>query len=173
MSKLVITPSTRQDVPAVLSLYRRVAAIEGGLARTANEISEEYVRHNIESSLNRGISLIARSGDDVVGEIHAFQPVPKVFSHVLSDLTIAVHPDNQGRGVGRALFSELLRKVTEEYPHILRVELIARESNQKALHFYQTLGFEVEGAFKRRIRGTTGAFEADIPMAWHRIHASK
>ncbi|GHA68385.1 N-acetyltransferase [Formosimonas limnophila] len=169
MPELFITHSTLADIPAVLSLYVSVAAIEGGLARTADEISEVYVRDNISSSLNRGISLVARIGDCIVGEIHAFQPIPKVFSHVLSDLTIAVHPAYQGRGIGRALFCELLQKVTKEHRHILRVELLARESNQRAIDFYKTLGFEIEGVFKGRIKGLTGALEADIPMAWHRL----
>jgi hypothetical protein len=158
MSELFITPSTLADIPAVLSLYVSVATIEGGLARTADEISEAYVRDNISSSLNRGISLVARIGNGIVGEIHAFQPIPKVFSHVLSD-----------RGIGRALFCELLQKVTKEHRHILRVELLARESNQRAIDFYKTLGFEIEGVFKGRIKGLTGALEADIPMAWHRL----
>jgi ribosomal protein S18 acetylase RimI-like enzyme len=44
---------------------------------------------------------------------------------------------------------------------------IARESNQKALAFYQSLGFVREGRLEGRIRGAGGP-EADIPMAWLR-----
>jgi ribosomal protein S18 acetylase RimI-like enzyme len=48
------------------------------------------------------------------------------------------------------------------------VELIARESNAKAIAFYQSLGFVIEGRFERRIRNPDGSLEADIPMAWLR-----
>jgi ribosomal protein S18 acetylase RimI-like enzyme len=173
MSEIMIVPSTLADVPAIWSLYRSVAAIEGGLARTVDETSEDYVRGHIASNAHDGISLLAQLDHQTVGEIHAceihaFQPTPKVFAHVLSDLTVAVHPDYQGLGVGRALFNRLLQEVIDHHPHILRVELFARESNQRAIEFYQTLGFEVEGCFKGRIRGVTGQLEADIPMAWHR-----
>jgi ribosomal protein S18 acetylase RimI-like enzyme len=59
--------------------------------------------------------------------------------------------------------------VTEEYPHIKRVELIARESNEEAIRFYESLGFSVEGKMKSRIRNVDGTLEADIPMAWIRV----
>jgi len=48
---------------------------------------------------------------------------------------------------------------------ILRIELIARESNKKAIAFYQKLGFQIEGRLLNRIKTESG-FEADIPMAW-------
>jgi ribosomal protein S18 acetylase RimI-like enzyme len=51
---------------------------------------------------------------------------------------------------------------------ILRVELIARESNQRAIEFYRTLGFVEEGRFGNRIRNIDNSYEADIPMAWVR-----
>ncbi|MBC3880938.1 GNAT family N-acetyltransferase [Undibacterium sp. LX40W] len=157
-----------EDAPGIRQLYQAVARIEGGIARVENEINEEYVQHNLSSGLSKGVCLVAVQGQDIIAEVHAYPPFPRVFAHVLSDLTIAVHPDFQGVGVGRAIFTQLLTTVREQQPHIFRVELIARESNQKAIRFYQSLGFEIEGAMKGRIRRPDGNFEADIPMAWLR-----
>lgn len=168
MSELLITPPQINDLANILSLYRTVASIEGGLARTQNEITEEYVRQNLLASRERGLSFIARIDNNIVGEIHTYRPFPRVFSHVLSDLTIAVHPDYQKQGVGRALFTRLLSDVETHHPDIVRVELIARESNQRAIRFYQTLGFQIEGKMHSRIKSVSGNFEADIPMAWLR-----
>jgi ribosomal protein S18 acetylase RimI-like enzyme len=56
--------------------------------------------------------------------------------------------------------------VLEEMTHILRVELIARESNDKAIQFYKSMGFEIEGCFRNRIDGNLGCLENDIPMGW-------
>ena len=42
-----------------------------------------------------------------MGEIHATRIGPRQFSHVLTELTIAVHPDIQGRGVGSRRFGAL------------------------------------------------------------------
>lgn len=157
----------------VLLLYQKVAAIPGGLARTPGEISEEYVREFQRKAKESGLSLIALSGMSFVGEIHAHKLQPLVFSHVLSELTIAVHPDFQGKGVGKALFSAFLEEVATSRPDILRVELISRESNVKAIRFYESLGFKKEGRFEQRIDRGDGTFEADIPMAWINPNFSK
>lgn len=170
MEGFVIEPASAGDLHAIASLYRSVAAIEGGLARTAEEITEEYVGTFVTRSLENGILLIARRTDtnQIIGEIHAYTLGPKVFAHVLGELTIAVDPSFQGTGVGKALFSEFLEQVKVKRPDILRVELIARESNQKAIRFYEKMGFQIEGRFENRIRSVGGGYEADIPMAWVR-----
>lgn len=170
MQNYQITAGNAGDVNGITVLYRAVAAIEGGLARTADEITTDYVRHFTEQAQHTGIQLLARDviTNEIGGEIHAFALGPRVFAHVLGELTIAVHPSQQGRGLGKALFTALLDRVTRERPDILRVELIARESNQKAIAFYQQLGFHIEGRLVGRIRSVGGGYEADIPMAWQR-----
>lgn len=167
---MVINAATSDDRAEILALYLAVAAVEGGLARTAEEISQEYVSHFLGKSLESGFCLMAREANDdpIIGEIHSYALGPRVFAHVLGELTIAVHPAKQGLGVGKRLFTELLRRVEQERPDILRVELIARESNRKAIEFYQKLGFHIEGRFENRIRSVGGGYEADIPMAWRR-----
>lgn len=153
------------DQHAIFQLYRHVTQNIGGLARVESEITPEYIAHNLEQATRNGMSLVALSGHQIVGEIHAYRLVPQVFAHVFSELTIAVHPDFQGKGIGKQLFTEFLTEVEMNHPEILRVELIARESNQKAIQFYQKLGFQIEGRLERRIANKNG-FEADIPMAW-------
>lgn len=152
--------------PEILALYRQVAQISGNLARSSEEISGEYVKNFLKKSQSTGISLIAFTGMNIVGEIHAYKLDLKVFSHVLSELTIAVHPDFQGKGIGRALFSTLLDEIKTSRREILRVELISRESNKKAIRFYESLGFRQEGRLENRIDSGGGIFEADIPMGW-------
>ncbi|HAB17975.1 MAG TPA: GNAT family N-acetyltransferase [Verrucomicrobiota bacterium] len=159
---------TKDDLPGIGELYRAVAGVEGGLARTRDEITDDYIRHNFAASRDRGVEFLATIGGEIVGEIHAYRPTPRVFAHVLSDLTVAVHPDHQGLGIGRALFARLLATVEHEALGVTRIELIARESNQRAIRLYESLGFRIEGRFEGRIRGVTGSLEADIPMAWIR-----
>ena len=163
-----VTNAESDDVAGIFGLYRAVAAIEGGLARTTEEISAQYVENFVSKAVESGVIVLARKEEKIVGEIHAYALGPKVFAHVLGELTIAVHPDFQGFGVGKAIFAELMRQVAENRPDILRVELIARESNAKAIEFYKKLGFDIEGRMARRIKSVGGGFEADIPMAWHR-----
>lgn len=168
MKDFSVSNAALEDIDDIADLYHAVAAIEGGLARTADEISRAYVENFVSKSVASGIIVVARRGRKIIGEIHAYALGPKVFAHVLGELTIAVHPDFQGAGVGKALFTEVMRQIIENRPDILRVELIARESNAKAIEFYKKLGFEAEGRMTNRIRSVGSGFEADIPMAWHR-----
>ena len=170
MSELLIRKTSLTDIPHIESLYRAVAAIEGGLARTASEITRDYVEGFVSKSIVHGLEFVAtdREANLVAGEIHCYGSGIRTFAHVLGELTIAVHPKYQRQGVGRMLFTALLSEITEHRPEILRVELIARESNAKARKFYESLGFAEEGRLVKRIRSVDGGFEDDILMAWRR-----
>jgi len=164
-----IRTATIDDVSQVLSLYKRVAAIPGGIARLVDEVDESYVRAFLSKTNANDVALVALDEfEKVTAEIHAYTPGFYCFSHVLSDLTVVVDPCTQGMGVGRLLFERFLTVVTEDRPDIFRVELIARESNQKAIRFYESLGFCQEGKLVSRIKNVDGSMESDIPMAWVR-----
>lgn len=165
---MTLRPITNNDVAALTDLYRAVAAVPGGLARLEREISEDYVAGAVSAVVASGIGIVAEDPDGMIGVIHARSPGLFCFSHVLNDLTVAVHPRAQGKGVGRGLFEQFMRDVRSR-DELLRVELVVRESNQKAIAFYESLGFRREGVFAGRIRNLDGTLEADIPMAWTRI----
>lgn len=61
-------------------------------------------------------------------------------------LTIAVAAQTRGRGVGRKLMAESLRKLYAD--RISRLILEVDENNQSALHLYRQLGFEQVGVRK-------------------------
>ena len=165
---VVVRPAAAGDSDLIYELYRKVASEPGGLARLEDEVDESYVMGFLSAALDRGLSFVAEAGGELVGEIHAYAPGLFCFAHVLGDLTIAVDPDAQGRGVGRNLFERFMQAVRDEKPDVLRVELIARESNGRAIEFYESLGFVREGVFRGRIRNLDGSVESDIPMAWIR-----
>jgi len=163
-----IRPITAEDTAEVLALYRRVACSPGGIARLEDELSEAYVRAFVTKALSDGIGLVAvdKSGS-IMAEIHAYKPEPYCFSHVLSELTVVVDPTTQGKGIGKTIFTAFLQAVSEAHPEVRRVELIARESNEKAIKLYESLGFRKEGKLAGRIKNVDGSFESDIPMAWY------
>ncbi len=164
-----IRTAEKNDFERIKRLYQRVARQGSGLARDEDEITDEYVSTFLENSMANGIVIVAfdRQGDEeLIGEVHAYKHAIKAFDHVLGNLTIAVDPAFQGKKVGRTLFTILLEEVGLHRPDIGRVELIARESNARAIEFYQSLGFLIEGRFEMRIRTSQNDYEADIPMAW-------
>lgn len=161
-------PATLEDKHKILVLYREVATLSGGIIREAHEITEEYVDKFVRNSLAGGmIFVIDDAGSDrLIGEIHTYKPALKALSHVLEHLTLVVHPDFQRKGIGRALFTIVLDKVRSEHPGILRVELIAKESNHAAMSLYISLGFIEEGRMVKRIKRPDGNLEDDVLLVW-------
>ncbi len=164
MSEFEIRPTEPSQAATVLSLYRAAAAGSGGLARRPDEMDLAYVEGFLRKALAGGVTLGAWQGEALCGEIHASRIGPDQFAHVLSDLTIAVDPAWQGRGVGRALFRALFVAAAQLTPQVTRIELMAREGNAGAIRLYQSLGFVIDGRFEQRVRLSDGRMEADIAM---------
>ena len=145
-------------------------ALKGdGIAQREEEITDEFVESFLNRSLSRGISLVMENPQDpdaLVAEIHAYKPGPVALDHLLTDLTIAVHPDFQRRKLGRTMLTIFLEEVALNHPHIGKVELFVRESNLKAIALCQSMGFTIEGRLEMRTRDEEGNYEADIPMGW-------
>jgi putative acetyltransferase len=157
------------DLHALISLYKAVARTEDGIARLEYEITEDYVKNFLLKSLASGLIIVGENPDDetqLIASVHAYKKGIKVFDHVLGDLTLVVHPQFQGKKIGRTLFTIFLEEIGRNRLDVGKVELIARESNTKAIALYQSLGFLVEGRMEMRIKNTHDVYEADIPMGW-------
>jgi ribosomal protein S18 acetylase RimI-like enzyme len=156
------------DLPSILRLYRDVAAVPDGIARTPDEVSEAYINGFMQRAQADGIELVCEQDGVIVGEIHASRVGIAALAHLLTDLTIAVAPQAQGQGVGRRLFQGLLDEVMANMPHITRIELFARDSNVRARALYASLGFVEEGRLRARVNNARGEPETDTIMGWLR-----
>lgn len=163
------------DFDKIFELYQRVSKKIGGLARVEPEITASYIQNFMQKSAQNGVQFVISSNNNeaIIGDIHCYRPEAGVFGHIFSDLTIAIDPDYQGKGLGKLLFQTLLDYIVQNRKDILRVELIARESNIKAIKMYENLGFSTEGRLERRIKNSDGTFEADMPMAWFNPNFNK
>jgi ribosomal protein S18 acetylase RimI-like enzyme len=164
-----IRPAHPDDHAALLDLYKAVAALPVGIARSEEEVTAAYIQSFMENSSKRGMQLVAVDDavpGQVLGDIHCEQPAAGIFRHVLSNLTIAVHPAFQAKGIGKKLFTSLLHTIEATRPDILRVELFVQASNEKARTFYLALGFKEEGRFEKKVWGKHGVLEDDVAMAW-------
>jgi ribosomal protein S18 acetylase RimI-like enzyme len=164
---VILRRATGGDGPALCALLREVAAQPGGLARGPEEITDDHVAAILARPAKGGLVLLAED-EGLIGMLQVASPAIVSVRSLLTDLTVAVHPAAQGRGVGRALFTELIRVVTKEMPHIQRIELHTRASNAAGLKLYTAMGFEVEGRLRRRIRSASGELEDDLLLAWLR-----
>ena len=164
----MIRAATPDDFSQLLALYRDVATVPDALARTPDEVTDAYVGGFMHKARADGIELVYEEEGQLLGEIHASRVGIASLAHLLTDLTIAVAPRAQGRGVGRALFQGLLDEVMRSMPHITRVELYARDSNVRARTLYASLGFVEEGRLRARVNNARGEPETDTVMGWLR-----
>lgn len=156
--------TSRQDIDKILELYQIVAGSDNGLARTSEEFSLEFVSDFLTNSWANGLSLVGEIEGKIIAEIHGFKMQTKCFSHCLSNLIIAVHPNYHGQGIGRKIFEEFLLKIRKNHLQISRVELMVCSTNLKAISLYKSLGFMVEGVLKNRIKNSDSSFADDLMM---------
>ncbi|MBI3099853.1 MAG: GNAT family N-acetyltransferase [Planctomycetes bacterium] len=161
------------DAVTLFAAERETARVPGLLVSHPHEFRLEAFREKI-AELNgrhrgpiggpRGRYLVACEGRRILG--HAFLEAMGLESiaHVYR-LTIVVHPGERGRGVGRALMKGLL-SWARRTPSVGKVELLVRATNRPAIALYRSLGFVVEGRFRRRVRLPDGGHLDDLTMAW-------
>lgn len=162
MADLVVRALTLADAAAVLAVMKRAS---GGLGRLPHEMDLAWIEGALEAALDGGVALGAWEDGRLAGVIKAPRMPSAQFAHVLWDLTVAVDPDFQGRGVAQRLFETLFEQAQRLTPPIERVELVVREGLAHAIRLYERLGFRAEGRFEGRFRLADGTTEADIPMA--------
>ena len=164
----MIRKAQANDHARIVHLYRDVAAVPDGIARTPGEVNDAYVSGFMHRAAADGIELVFEQDGQIIGEIHASRVGIACLAHLLTDLTIAIAPQAQGQGVGRRLFRALLDEVTDNMPHITRIELFARVSNVRARALYESLGFVEEGRLRARVNNAKGEAETDTIMGWLR-----
>ena len=112
------------------------------LAEDSGPVLDEY--------LGLGSVLVARAGTEIVGHL---QLVPVAAAQVELK-NIAVRPDQQGRGVGRALVAEAVRRAADDgYAEMIVATAAADIGN---LRFYQRVGFRLSAVERDAFTPDTG-----------------
>lgn len=153
-----------EDAVELAAAERAIARVPGRLASRPDEIGDDALRATIlEMERRGGVFFVAEEAGALVG--HAFlEPLSLAATSHVVRLTIAVHEGHQGRGVGRTLMLELLAWARES-PHVEKIELQVRSSNERAIALYRSLGFLEEGRKTRRLKIAPGEYLDDVYMA--------
>ncbi|MCE9600431.1 MAG: GNAT family N-acetyltransferase [Spirochaetia bacterium] len=147
------------------SLYLSVATQRIGIARLPDEITDSYIDAFLANATRHGIGFVALDGNgEVIGDIHAEYLQVYIFRNVLSNLTIAVHPEHQGQGIGKQLFQRFIAEARRN-KNLERIELFCKERNHSAVKMYESLGFKVEGILRNRTN-LDGVPENDLVMGY-------
>lgn len=123
--------------------FMEAADIEDVMEVEVKSFNIPWSKQSFENELknNLALYLVAKVGGKAVGYIGVW----KIFDegHITN---VAVHPDFRGRGIGKALISELLYLCEKD--GILSFTLEVRESNIVAQNLYKSFGFVAEGKRK-------------------------
>jgi len=163
---MLIKQCQNEDVNSLLDLYLKVSTNVKGIARSKSEITKHYIIGIINNSKKGGLNLVGFENGILIAEIHATKYGIDIFNHILTNLTIVIHPDYQSKGYGKEIFENFLTFIEKNRPDILRVELESRSSNKKSLGLYQSLGFKQEGVMRNKTRNINGDFEDSLLFSW-------
>lgn len=164
MSARSIRMAVAADAPVLAGAQRAIARTPGLLASRPDEIHDDALRRRIVA-LNEqggGVFLVAEEDGAPIGHglLQAYELA--VTAHVVA-LTIAVHEDHQGRGVGKLLMQALIDWARAS-SSVEKIELRVRSSNQRAIALYRALGFVEEGRFKQRVKLGPRTYLDDVAM---------
>lgn len=110
--------------------------------------SLEQWRQRIAEPADGTYSLVAVSGDRVVGllGLHTFPNKPR--RRHAGTLGMSVHDDWQGKGVGTALMRACI-DLADNWLNLTRLELEVYTDNEPAIRLYERFGFEREGTLRQ------------------------
>jgi L-amino acid N-acyltransferase len=138
-----IRPATHDDLPAIVGLYNW--AVNQTFATIDSEpLDTEEAAHWWEAHGKRSQLIVSTDESGVIGWARLFPWKQRGFD-VVEDL-VYVDPVHQGRGIGRALLTELIKEA-RGLGYRTIVATIATDNNA-GLALHSRHGFEVVGTIK-------------------------
>lgn len=144
---LRIRPSTEQDLPSIQAIYEH--AVLHGTGTFETEVPElaEMTRRRQEV-LSRCLPwLVAESGGRVLGYAYANYFRPRMAYRFCLEDSIYLHPDSQGKGLGRLLLAELIARCEAAGARQM-LAVIGDSENTGSIGLHSALGFEHTGVLR-------------------------
>lgn len=160
---MLIRPAQEDDAEQLAQAECDTAAAqEGLLAAKPHEIPVSAFCSKIKQLREHGLYLVMESQGRLVGHL-ILEPLDLLATRHVSQLTVVVHPGQTGKGYGQALLEYAIDWANKS-AKVEKIELRVRSTNDRAIGFYESLGFVREGQLKNRIKLQHG-YADDICMA--------
>jgi phosphinothricin acetyltransferase len=135
-----------RDAAAVAEIYR--PAIESTIASfEAVPPGPDEMARRIRATLERTPWLVARAGDSVVGYAYAGPHRERAGYRWSVDVSAYVHPEWHGRGVGRALYDELLTVLRRQ--NFVNAYAGIALPNPASVALHESIGMRRIGVYER------------------------
>jgi phosphinothricin acetyltransferase len=154
-----IRPAREKDLHAVAAIY--TAEVEGGVGTFDTEPkTADHFAPRLTPTSPGDLFLVAVEAGSVVGFAHSgpFRPRPAYAG--TRETSVYLASSARGRGIGRALYAELLERLDAAGVHTAMAVIALPNAASEALH--QSLGFERVGV----LREVGHKFGRYIDTAW-------
>lgn len=140
-----IRTATTSDAEGILTIYSPIVE-ETAISFELEVPTLTEMRKRITANLETHAYFVAEQSGRIAGYAYgsAFRP-RKAYSNS-AEVTVYVHPENYGQGIGRALYDTLLPKLTERGFHTALAGIALPNEASIALH--KACGFERVGTFR-------------------------
>ena len=173
-----LRPVRDGDALGLLALERALLADGRGMVKPLDDLPDDPTRmqrvvlESLALPAWRGVRLVQEDDQGrLISEGSLARFGPSLLDHG-AVLALGVHPDHQGKGLGRAMVTALLDWATDPPAApdgtrrpLHRVELYVRADNPRAIGLYTSLGFAVEGRRRGFVRLPDGTLVDDLVMA--------
>jgi phosphinothricin acetyltransferase len=140
-----IRPATREDLPAVAAVYdHEVASGVATFDLEPRPLAEWEER--LASTAAGDHLLVAELDGAVVGYASSGPYRPKAGYRHTRETTVYLSPAAQGRGLGRQLYDDLLRRLVDDGVHLALAAVALPNPASLALH--RACGFEEVGVMR-------------------------
>jgi putative acetyltransferase len=144
-----IRPAMPGDAEGI-NLLRRLPGTMENILGIPSESVEENRKYLLEHDPNRHqfVAVAEEEGKEIVIGTAGLHVSSSPRLRHTATIGIMVHTDYQNMGVGRALMETLL-DLADNWLMLVRIELSAFCDNERAIHLYESLGFEKEGCARK------------------------
>ena len=136
--------ATEEDAQALLAIYAYY--IDTEITFEYELPTEAEFRKRIRTVLEEYPYLIYEDAGNILGYAYAHRHLERAAYQWNVELTVYLHPDVVSRGIGRRLYEELLRILTEQ--GICNAYSLITRPNEKSEKLHEAMGFTLMGVLK-------------------------
>lgn len=162
MLNFIIRPVRKEDAEGLNEMRRTPEVAYNMLAIPSERIqgTEDFIA-GLGPNSHQFAAVTAGGREKAIGMVGLNVSASPRLRHSAS-LGIMVHQDYQNQGVGAALMRTAL-DLADNWLMLVRVELGVYTDNERAIHLYEKMGFEVEGT-RRKAAIRNGTYVDELVM---------
>ncbi|MBE7680100.1 arsinothricin resistance N-acetyltransferase ArsN1 family A [Paenibacillus sp. P13VS] len=147
MQKVFIRQAKMNDLPRILSIYNQ--GIEDRIATLETQTKDMlYIQKWFNEHQGRHVVLVAEVSDQVIGWASLNPYSHRCAYSGVADLSIYIHREYRGKGIGNTLLLELENEARKHNFH--KIVLFTFPFNKAGQGLYQKSGYRTVGVFEQQ-----------------------